>query len=34
MVRWDPVRPERSILLQVFVPEERDRPDVRLRYHA
>jgi hypothetical protein len=34
MVRWDPVRPERSILLQVFVPEECDRPDVRLRYHA
>jgi hypothetical protein len=34
MVRWDPVRPERSILLQVFVPEERDRPYLRLRYHA
>jgi hypothetical protein len=34
MVRWDPVRPERSILLQVFVPEERDRSYLRLGYHA
>jgi len=31
MVRWDPVRPERSILMQVFVPEEQERPYVRLR---
>ena len=31
MVRWDPVRPERSILMQVFVAEEQERPYVRLR---
>ncbi len=34
MVRWDPVRPERSILMQVFVPELCERPYLRLSCHA
>lgn len=34
MVRWDPVRPERSILMQVFVPELCERPYLRLSYHV
>jgi hypothetical protein len=34
MVRWDAVRPEASILMQVFVPERCERPVAWLPYSA
>src|SRR5262249_41769854 len=34
MVRWDPVRPEWSILMRIFLPEECERPVLRLSYGA